>query len=43
MLSSVRRDDEEDLLPLTLYRVMVMWWQEGLGDAMQSMVGEREE
>lgn len=37
MLSAVRRDDEEDMLPLTLYREMVMWWQEGQGDAMQSM------
>ena len=41
MLSTVRRDDEEDVLPLTLYREMVMWWQEGQGDAMQSMVGEK--
>ena len=38
MLSAVRRDDEDDVLPLTLYREMVMWWQEGQGDAMQSMV-----
>ena len=42
MLSAVRRDDEEDMLPLTLYREMVMWWQEGQGDAMQSMVSKKD-
>ena len=42
MLSAVRRDDEEDMLPLTLYREMVMWWQEGQGDAMQWMVSKKD-
>ena len=42
VLSAVRRDDEEDMLPLTLSREMVMWWQEGQGDAMQSMVSKKD-